>query len=228
MFATWVPPHGCRSTPAISSNRTFPTPRGGFTHRAHQVGLRVELLVGDPHGAHVVAARDQARQLALEVLAVERLDHVEIQPCVLRRDRAAVGLVRDDGAQQVGGGVEAHVAVAALPVDAHGDVFTHSRQLLAGRGHVKDGGAFALHRIGDRDLPPIRAHQNAGVTRLAAAARIEHAAVEDDSGLAGQHDSRLVLAPVWLFAIQRLGHAVYYAGVRYSNKIKHFLPGRPP
>src|SRR5207302_3952471 len=31
VFATCVPPHGCRSTPSISRSRMRPTPRGGFT-----------------------------------------------------------------------------------------------------------------------------------------------------------------------------------------------------
>src|SRR5258706_1758232 len=42
-------------------------------HGAHEIRLGLELRVGDPDGAHVVRLRDQARQLALEVLAVERV-----------------------------------------------------------------------------------------------------------------------------------------------------------
>src|SRR5471032_835068 len=42
-------------------------------HGAHELGLGIELLVGYPDGAHLVGLRNEARELALEVLAVEGL-----------------------------------------------------------------------------------------------------------------------------------------------------------
>src|SRR5471032_1610510 len=77
-------------------------------HGAHELGLRVELLVGDPDGADLMALGNKPRELALEVLAIEVLDHVEVEARVLRGNRTAVGLVRNDRAQQVRRGVESH------------------------------------------------------------------------------------------------------------------------
>src|SRR5690242_2449072 len=87
-------------------------------HRAHELRLGVELRVRDPDRPDVVRLVDQAGELALEVLPVEGIDHVEIEPRVAGGDRAAVRLVRHDRAEEVGRRVEAHVPVPPIPVDA--------------------------------------------------------------------------------------------------------------
>jgi hypothetical protein len=170
-------------------------------HGAHQLGLGVQLLVGDPDGADVVRLGHQARQLALQVIAIERLDHVEIEARVIGGDGAAVGRVRDDGAQQVRRGVEAHVAVAPLPVDL--------------RPHVSPGrsGASATCRIRPsalmvsvtsrrrrRRAPELR-HP-----RLPPAARVEHGAVEDDPLRIARDHPGLGGRGVRVVAIELVGH----------------------
>ena len=55
---TWVPPQGCRSTPAMSSSRTRPPPDGGFTDEGVSIHvfdaadgweyLRFDVFDGEP------------------------------------------------------------------------------------------------------------------------------------------------------------------------------------
>ena len=64
---TCVPPHGCRSMPGMLQQPHAPgAARRLHAHRLDELGARIELLVGDPDGFRVHAARDQRVRLALD------------------------------------------------------------------------------------------------------------------------------------------------------------------
>jgi hypothetical protein len=103
---------------------------------------------------------------------------------LLRADRTAGDGQRDDHRQQVKRGVNAHVPVAAVPVEPLIDGRAHGRK-PAGLGRDQDDRpALCLHRRGDGDAPA-RPVQRAAVARLPAAARVEDRLVEDDAALVG-------------------------------------------
>jgi hypothetical protein len=163
-----------------------------------------------------MAGRDQARDALRQSVFVQGVGHIEVQPRVVGRDRAAVHQLWNQVAQQVGGGVKAHQAVAALPVDANRDgiprLQARQQRVLVGSGQVAyfmGGPAFrilGLAGVGNREFVAACQHQQTTVTRLAAAQRIEHGAVQDDALFAdGGHDGRAFLQ-VRVLTEEFMGH----------------------
>ena len=162
--------------------------RGLHAHAAHEAGVGVELVLADPAVPHGVRLGDELREPGIQRILVERLVHVEVEPGVGGGDRAAVDRVRHERAQQVRGGVEAHVRSAARHVDprldrgarhegrAHGLVGP-------GGGHVQDGAGVlgVLARVGDRQTDAVGGQEHPGIAGLATAERVEHGAVEHDA-----------------------------------------------
>src|SRR3972149_6626395 len=103
------------------------------------------------------------------------------------------------------GGVDAHVTMAAGPVEG-------GLERLAGFGHGLVLARYVHHlalvlaidRGGDRDAAagPV---ERAGVARLAAAGRVEHRTVEDDAAaVVDRNNLGLGLADIWVVAEQQL------------------------
>ena len=200
--------------------------RGLHAHAAHQLRVGIELGLADPAVAHRVRPGHQTRDAGAQRLLVQRLCHVEIQPRVAGGDRAAVHRVGNERAQQVCGGVKAHVGAAALGVDARRQPRARrkGRQVRARSRHVGDVARplLVLARVGDDQHRAVGRRQRAGIARLAAAQRVEHGAVEDDAVLVcGQHGG-LALQQRSVFAEQFFGHQA--ASVL---RIAVFALGRP-
>ena len=165
VLATWVPPQGWKSISARPRADADGADAAGAARRLHRHALDqrrvgVELLVGDRAHRHRMAGRHQPGDAGGERFLVQRVGHVEVQPRVVGRDRAAVDQLRHQVAQQVGGGVEAHQPVAALPVDAGGDgvaglAAAPAASSWSGAGTMADVGGrpafgvLALARVGD-------------------------------------------------------------------------------
>src|SRR4051812_49993915 len=85
---------------------------------------------------------------------------------------------------------------------------------------MDDLAALALHRIRDLDRRAVGELDPARITGLAAAARVEHSAVEPDAAVVDVHDRGRVLARVGVVAEDRLGHAVCYYGAEPVSRRK--------
>ena len=95
--------------------------RGLHAHAAHEAGVGVEFVLADPAVAYRVRLGHQAGEAGVQRVLVQRLAHVEVQPGMAGGDGAAIHRMRHQGAQQVRGGVKAHVRATALGVDAGRD-----------------------------------------------------------------------------------------------------------
>ena len=189
---------------------------GLHAHAFDQRGVRVQFFIADRGHGEWVRGSHQGGDGGGQLLLVQRVCHRKVQPRVVGRDGAAVDQLRHHMAQQVAGGVQAHHAVAALPVDAGGDSRAR-RELrhavfLPGGGDVNDVaggvavGVLALAGVGNGDLCAVCQHQHAAVTGLAAAQGVEHGLVQHDAGIGDGGDVGAAFAQVGVLAEEVLGH----------------------
>ncbi len=94
-------------------------------HALDQRRIGVEFFVRDGADADRVRRGHQRGNARIQRLLVQRLGHVEVQPCVLGRDGAAVDQLRHQVTQQMGGGVKTHQLVSPVPVDARRQRVAH-------------------------------------------------------------------------------------------------------
>ena len=91
-------------------------------HGLDEVGIGVELLVGDPALATGRVAGDQLVELLRELALVEPgFGNVEVEPAVAVADGAARHRIGQHDAEQMQGRVDAHARVAPLPVEPRRD-----------------------------------------------------------------------------------------------------------
>ena len=111
-----------------------------------------------------------------------------------------------DDREQVQAGVDAHVAVAALPVEHGGQRFAGFGQRLGLARDMHDLAlVLAVDRGGDGDVAAGPA-QRAGVARLAAAGGVEDRAVEHDAAaVVDGDDGRLGFGQVGVVAEEKFG-----------------------
>jgi hypothetical protein len=162
-------------------------------HAAHQLRVRIELGVGDPAGGDRRGCGDQLGQALVQRLLVEQLVHVEVEPRVLRGDRAAVHRMRHQRTQQVRAGMEAPVRLAARDVDARADGHAGCQCGRIGRlgQQVQDLPRLrALARVDHRQRSPVGQLQHAGVAGLPSALRVEHRAVQLHRATVDRGDDR--------------------------------------
>ena len=159
----------------------------------------------------------QTGDASRERVFVQRLGHVEVQPGIACGDGAAVHGVRHQGAQQVRGGVKAHVRAAALGIDARRKARSRyqASRINARRQQVGNGPGpvLVLAGVGHRHLLPIGQTQHASIAGLSPAQRIEHGAVQHHgTGAVGQlihrQHLRFALQQGGVFTEQFFGHAV--------------------
>jgi len=110
-------------------------------------------------------------------------------------------------AQGVQRGVRPHQPVAARPVDRRADRGAGGERRRAVGGDVDHlVRRLALDRIDDVDAHPRRGLQHPAIARLAAAAGVEHGAVEPHPALIGRDHARGTLGQVRVVAEQELRH----------------------
>ena len=139
MFATCVPPHGCRSIPGMRSKRTRPAPRGGCTLIVFTSSGRASSSSSVIQTVSVaVAARQQLVRALLDALCVQQIHvDVEIQPPLVGRDVAAGHRRDDDARHHVQSSVQTHERVAPLPVDLQRQRLSGFEQRTAGSRNVQ-------------------------------------------------------------------------------------------
>ncbi len=104
----------------------------------------------------------------------------------------------DPRAEVVLAGVQSHVTVARLPVDAPDDVHPHLEpgESFGRTPKSVDDAAGPLRDVDDLDGPPSRDGDRAPVARLAAPRRVEVRPVEDDTPRGPREDARAELADI--------------------------------
>ena len=124
---------------------------------------------------------------------LDRPDELGRHPLELEVHPAAAGLhvaagherpvvAPDDAAQGVQRGVRAHQPEAAVPVEVGGEDRRAGRRRLGARLQLVPDLVAGLLRGHDLPGPPVGRPDLAAVGRLAAAARVEDGAVEEDEG----------------------------------------------
>ena len=141
--------------------------------------------------------------LRRDLAAVE----VEIEPALLGADRAAGDREGEDDGEEVQAGVDAHVPMAALPVERRLDRLARLGQRLGLAGDVDDLAlVVAIDGGGDGDRRSVGADEPPGIAGLAAAGGVEDGAVEDDAAAVvdGEHGG-LDLGKVGVVAEEEFG-----------------------
>jgi hypothetical protein len=180
-------------------------------HAAHQTGVGIELGFRNPALADRVRLVDQARQARIQRLLVERRSHVEVQARVIGGDRTTVDRLRNQRAQQVRGGMKAHVPLPArhvdLSSDRRSDAQERQQRLLPGGRQVQNlARERTLAGIEDLQLATVRQDQQASVTGLAATQRIENRAIELHAALVDARYAGVTGGKGGVFAKQLFGH----------------------
>ena len=101
-------------------------------HAFHQRRVGVQLRIGDLAYHQRMGGGHQPGNAGGQHVLVQWVGHIEVQPRIVRRDRAAVHQLRHQMAQQMRGGVKPHQPVPPCPVHACRDHVT--RNHLRGRG----------------------------------------------------------------------------------------------
>ena len=188
-----------------------------ITNYAHLDRRRVQFGIADPVvGDRMIGGDQRVQRVGDRLLVQTGLGPVEIQPRPLGTHLAAGDRGGDDRRQQMQAGMQAHMGVAPVPVEHHGQEQTRRRRCLGTlRGQpVGDGiGGRALDRFGHNPRPPVFGDQPATVAGLTAAGRIEHRPVQDDGAVIGcrQH-GRGAVAGIGLGAEDGLGCGQAVAG----------------
>ncbi len=187
-------------------------------HGSHQLGVRVELMVGDPARRHRVIGGDQRMELRRDLLLVQHhVARIEIQARTLVAHLTAGHAGRHRRAEQMEAGVHPHQTVTACPVDFGRHGFADRRQRLARHRNVQDlAGRDAFARIGYANHAAARAPKLPGVAWLAAAHRIKHRAVETNSGAIHGGHGRGAELEITVLAEQFLGHARFLSATSGS------------
>ena len=243
VLATWVPPQGWKSisspSPPASRIGALDAPRAArrlHRHALDQRRIGVQFLVGDRAHRDRKAGRDQAGDALGQRFLVQRIGHVEVQPRIVGRDRAAVDQLRHQVAQQVGRGVKAHQPVAALPVDPRRDAVAglDARQqgLLARRRQMQMSAVGRPSSSLPLRVSAIASSLPSASTRMPLSpawpppSGIEHGAVQDDALLAHAGHGGGAFLEVGVFAEQGLEvicpilvmcHALIFAVSAYSR-----------
>ena len=169
----------------MSSRRMRPAPRGGCTDkRAHQLGLPVELVVGDPQRADGVIGGHQHVHRGSHGIPVDLFLGVEIEPSLVRSDLPAGHAEAQHRTEQVQARVHPHVGMPSFPVEVRLD-----RRAWRGRrrrrlDQVQHAATLPFARVGHPPFAAVGGAQHARVAGLATAERIEHRAVEHHARLA--------------------------------------------
>ena len=134
-------------------------------------------------GVTAWSAGDQRVEPLLDLLLGRNLAvDVEVEAAFVGADRAAGDREGKDDGEEVQAGVDAHVAVAALPVERRLQPLAGLGEGLGLAGDVDDLAlVVAVDGGGDRDRRAALADQPAGIAGLPAAGGVEDGAVEDDA-----------------------------------------------
>ncbi len=100
-------------------------------HAFDQRRVRIEFLVGDRTHHHRVLRCDQVRDARGQRLLVQRVGHVEVQPGIVRCDRAAIDQLRYQMTKQMRRCVKPHHAVAPGPVNTRRDSVANGEGSIA-------------------------------------------------------------------------------------------------
>jgi hypothetical protein len=175
--------------------------------RLHETRIGVELLVGDPAREHLVIVGDEpGERLRDLVLVGVGLRHIEVETALVLADRRAGDRERADDGQEMERGVHTHHLVATRPVDVEDDGVPDCRDIALAEMQDDLRTVLAVARVDDRDLPPVGPFDRAGVAGLAAARRIEVAAIDDDAALAlVRDDARLQRREIGVVEVGGLG-----------------------
>ena len=191
MFATCVPPHGCRSIPGMRSKRTRPAPRGGCTLIVFTSSGRASSSSSVIQTVSVAVARASSSFVPCSMRSAfsKFMSMSKSSRRLVGRDVAAGHRRDDDARHHVQSGVQAHERVAPVPVDLQRQRLSGFEQRTAGSRNVQDAvERVALACVRDHDPLAVLPDQRAGVARLAAAQRIEDRAIELDPALADRND----------------------------------------
>ena len=145
---------------------------------------------------------DDAVELGGDRLLVQAgVGQVEVEPALAVADLPAGHVALDDRAQHMHAGVDAHAAIALLPVDLGAHLGSGGGQGGARFGNVDDVLVVgALARLDDADLAAVFQAQHAAVARLAAARGIEDGAVQADAAFVGARHRGLAGLPIGVVA----------------------------
>jgi hypothetical protein len=176
--------------------------------RTHQVVARVQRRVVDPFEFHRVRGFDQCIHAGRDCLLVRGAPrHVEIEARRIAANRSPCHRIGQHRREKVTGRVHAHVRVTALPVERKAHRLAGGRGCRACRQHMHDLAArLAFHRVDNGNQRSVFATQCAGVTRLAAAMRIEDRAVEHDAARIGCDHACIERGLIGKIAEQPDGH----------------------